>query len=139
LSTGHAPWARAPRAVRGRQVVHDPVADLDSPPGDVYQPGDSAIPGRPAARQGRVCHPHRAGAPPVVHKDIADLAPEQEEEGEAIPLHEGKSLWTARVNARSRDRAGDRIELGVDTRNLHFFDPDSGLAIGVKQAAELRP
>ena len=70
-------------------------------------------------------------APPVEHKDLADLAPEQEEkEGAAIPLHAGKSLWTARVNARSPVRAGDRIELGVDTRNLHFFDPDSGLAIG---------
>jgi multiple sugar transport system ATP-binding protein len=78
-------------------------------------------------------------APPVVHKDVADLAPEQEEEGAAIPLHEGKSLWTARVNARSRVRSGDRIELGVDTRNLHFFDPDSGLAIGVRQAAEPMP
>jgi multiple sugar transport system ATP-binding protein len=74
-------------------------------------------------------------APPVEHKDIADLAPEKEEEGAAISLHEGKSLWTARVNARSQVRAGDRIELGVDTRNLHFFDPDSGLAIGAKQAA----
>ncbi len=69
-------------------------------------------------------------APPVEHKDLADLVPEQEEEGSAIPLHAGKSLWTARVNARSSVRAGDRIELGVDTRNLHFFDPDSGLAIG---------
>ena len=70
-------------------------------------------------------------APPVEHKDLADLVPEQEEkEGAAIPLHAGKSLWTARVNARSPVRAGDRIELGVDTRNLHFFDPDSGLAIG---------
>ena len=69
-------------------------------------------------------------APPVEHKDLADLVPEQEEEGSAIPLHAGKSLWTARVNARSPVRAGDRIELGVDTRNLHFFDPDSGLAIG---------
>jgi multiple sugar transport system ATP-binding protein len=74
-------------------------------------------------------------APPVEHKDIADLAPEKEEEGAAISLHEGKSLWTARVNARSQVRAGDRIELGVDTRNLHFFDPDSGLAIGARQAA----
>jgi multiple sugar transport system ATP-binding protein len=69
-------------------------------------------------------------APPFEHKDLADLVPEQEEEGSAIPLYEGKSLWTARVNARSPVRAGDRIELGVDTRNLHFFDPDSGLAIG---------
>jgi hypothetical protein len=47
-----------------------------------------------------------------------------------MPLHEGKSLWTARVSARSGIRAGDRIELGVDTSNMHFFAPDSGLAIG---------
>jgi multiple sugar transport system ATP-binding protein len=78
-------------------------------------------------------------APPVEHKDVADLAPGQEEDGAAIPLYEGKSLWTARVNARSPVRAGAQIELGVDTRNLHFFDPGSGLAIGVKQAAESRP
>ena len=68
-------------------------------------------------------------APPVEHKDLADLVPEQEEEGSASSLFDGKSLWTARVNARSPVRVGDRIELGVDTRNLHFFDPDSGLAI----------
>ena len=77
-------------------------------------------------------------APPVEHKDLADLVPEQEEEGAAIPLHAGKSLWTARVNARSGVRAGDRIELGVDTRNMHFFDPDSGLAIGGKKIADSR-
>ena len=68
-------------------------------------------------------------APPVEHPDLADLATDQDEAG-SIPLHAGKSLWTARVNARSQVRAGDRIELGVDTRNLHFFDPETGLAIG---------
>ena len=68
-------------------------------------------------------------APPVVHKDVADLAPQDEEDEPEIPLYEGKSLWTARVSARSKVRAGDRTELGVDTRNLHFFDPDSGLAV----------
>ena len=68
-------------------------------------------------------------APPVVHKDVADLAPQDEEDESEIPLYEGKSLWTARVSARSKVRAGDRTELGVDTRNLHFFDPDSGLAV----------
>jgi len=39
---------------------------------------------------------------------------------------EGKSLWTARVNAGSSVRAGDRIELAVDTSNMHFFDPTAG-------------
>jgi multiple sugar transport system ATP-binding protein len=77
-------------------------------------------------------------APPVVHKDVADLSAQGEEDESAIPLYEGKSLWTARVSARSQARSGDRIELGVDTRNLHFFDPESGLAIGDKQAAEPR-
>jgi multiple sugar transport system ATP-binding protein len=74
-------------------------------------------------------------APPVEHKDVADLAPQDEEDESAIPLYEGKSLWTARVDAHSPVRAGDRIEIGVDTRNLHFFDPGTGLAIGGKQPA----
>jgi multiple sugar transport system ATP-binding protein len=73
--------------------------------------------------------------PPVEHKDVADLAPREEEDESAIPLYEGKSLWTAQVSARSGVRAGDRIELEVDTRNLHFFDPGSGLAIGGEQSA----
>ena len=72
-------------------------------------------------------------APPVEHKDVADLAPQGEEDESAIPLYDGKSLWTAQVSARSKVRAGHRAELGVDTRNLHFFDPGSGLAIGGKR------
>ena len=77
-------------------------------------------------------------APPVEHKDVADLGPQGEDDESGIPLHEGKSLWTARVNARSSVRPGDRIELGVDTSNMHFFDPDSGLAIGGKKPAGSR-
>jgi multiple sugar transport system ATP-binding protein len=78
-------------------------------------------------------------APPVEHKDVADLGPQGEEDDSAIPLYEGKSLWTARVNAGSGVRAGDRIELAVDTSNMHFFDPDSGLAIGARKTAGARP
>jgi multiple sugar transport system ATP-binding protein len=78
-------------------------------------------------------------APPVEHKDLIDLVPKAEEGGATVPLYQGKSVWTARVDAHIQVRPGDRIELGVDTRNLYFFDPDSGLAIGNKQAAEPRP
>jgi len=42
----------------------------------------------------------------------------------------GKSLWTARVAARSGIRPGKPIELAVHTSNLQFFDPGSGLSIG---------
>ncbi|GAA4070954.1 sn-glycerol-3-phosphate ABC transporter ATP-binding protein UgpC [Actinomadura miaoliensis] len=76
-------------------------------------------------------------APPVEHKDTADLA-EDAAEGDgdgAIPLTDNKALWTARVNARSHVRPGQAVELAVDTRRLHFFDPASGLAIGHPDAS----
>ncbi len=78
-------------------------------------------------------------APPVEHKDVADLAPATEEGEAAAPLYKDKSVWTARVDASSAARAGDRVELGVDTRSLYFFDPCSGLAIGNKPAPAPRP
>ena len=70
------------------------------------------------------------GAPPVQHKDTAAFGGNAETDDSAMPLAEGKSLWTARASARSRITAGSPIELSVDTANLHFFDTDSGLAIG---------
>ncbi|MFI0418479.1 ABC transporter ATP-binding protein [Spongiactinospora sp. 9N601] len=68
-------------------------------------------------------------APPVEHKDTV-AAKDADEDGEPIPLAGDKSLWTARVNARSHVRPGQQTELVVDTHNLHFFDQGSGLAIG---------
>jgi multiple sugar transport system ATP-binding protein len=69
-------------------------------------------------------------APPVEHKDTADLAADAEQDEASIPLAAGKSVWTARVNARSPARPGASLELAVDTSNMHFFDPRSGLTIG---------
>jgi len=69
-------------------------------------------------------------APPVEHKDTVAAAHDGDEEEAALPLTGDKSLWTARVNARSHVRPGQSIELIIDTRNLHFFDVESGLAIG---------
>ncbi|MCK2217343.1 sn-glycerol-3-phosphate ABC transporter ATP-binding protein UgpC [Actinomadura sp. ATCC 31491] len=69
-------------------------------------------------------------APPVEHKDTVAAADTGDDEEAALPLAGDKSLWTARVNARSHARPGQNIDLVVDTHNLHFFDPSSGLAIG---------
>ncbi|HEX4059602.1 MAG TPA: sn-glycerol-3-phosphate ABC transporter ATP-binding protein UgpC [Streptosporangiaceae bacterium] len=76
-------------------------------------------------------------APPVEHASIAEAAKGEEGEDEAaIALAGGKSLWTARVAARSSVSPGSPIELAVDTSNLHFFDPVSGLSIGHPAADE---
>jgi multiple sugar transport system ATP-binding protein len=73
-------------------------------------------------------------APPVQHAALGEAVSEGDDE--TLPLVAGKSLWTARVAARSRISSGQPIELAVDTSNLQFFDPDSGLSIGHPQAAQ---
>jgi multiple sugar transport system ATP-binding protein len=75
-------------------------------------------------------------APPVEHPSITDAAQGDEGEDEtAVALAGGKSVWTARVAARSSARPGSPVELAVDTSNLHFFDPVSALSIGHPQAS----
>jgi multiple sugar transport system ATP-binding protein len=68
-------------------------------------------------------------APPVQHASITE-ARTDEGEDEAIPLGDNKTLWTARVAARSAIRPSSAATLAVDTSNLQFFDPATGLSIG---------
>lgn len=78
-------------------------------------------------------------APPVRHKDVADLAhddTDDEQNADAMPMGD-RSMWTARVNARSGVRPGSDVELAIDTSHLHYFDTESGLAIGHPEAAGL--
>jgi len=70
-------------------------------------------------------------APPVRHASISEITGDpDEEDAAAVVLASGRSLWTARVAARSKVRAGQPAELAVNTSNLQFFDPSSALAIG---------
>ena len=71
-------------------------------------------------------------APPVEHASITQAAATDDgsDDETVAALIGGKTLWTARVSARSRVRPGSPIQLTVDTHNLQFFDPDSGLSIG---------
>ncbi|WP_017611920.1 ABC transporter ATP-binding protein [Nocardiopsis salina] len=73
-------------------------------------------------------------APPVRHEDAAALAKDaagDEGNGDAaLPLGSEGSQFTARVSPRSNVTPGGTISLSVDVTQLHFFDQDSGLAIG---------
>jgi multiple sugar transport system ATP-binding protein len=69
-------------------------------------------------------------APPVRHASITDAQRADAEEDSSAVLGSGKSLWTARVSSRSAIRPGQSAALAVNTANLQFFDPDTGLAIG---------
>jgi multiple sugar transport system ATP-binding protein len=67
---------------------------------------------------------------PIVEHSSLSQAISDENDDSAIALAGGKSQWTARVAARSHVKPGEQIELAIDTSDLHFFDPDSGLSIG---------
>ncbi len=68
-------------------------------------------------------------APPVQHASITEARADDGDD-EAIPLADNKTLWTARVAARSVIKPGSSVTLAVDTSNLQFFDPATGLSIG---------
>jgi multiple sugar transport system ATP-binding protein len=68
-------------------------------------------------------------APQVQHASITQ-ARADEGEDEAIPLAADKTQWTGRVAARSSIKPGSPAVLAIDTSNLQFFDPTSGLSIG---------
>jgi len=53
-------------------------------------------------------------------------APETESQ---VGVEEGKTILVARFSARSRVHQGETTEVAVDTEELHFFDPETGLGI----------
>jgi multiple sugar transport system ATP-binding protein len=63
--------------------------------------------------------------------DVRELAEDVGDPGEA-PLtgaDGSESLLVGRFGSRTRVKEGDTAEVAVDTRSLHFFDPESGLGI----------
>ena len=49
----------------------------------------------------------------------------------------GRALFTARVDAQTAARVGGVLELAVDARRFHFFDPDTGARLAASGATEL--
>jgi hypothetical protein len=71
-----------------------------------------------------VTQPHHDGAALHVGTDAPGL-------GETVPVFlrvpRGPGSWPP--SPRSRVRAGDQVEVVVDTERMHFFDPETGNTI----------
>ena len=71
-------------------------------------------------------------AKPAVTEDIRELAQDVTGSVDAAPQlsnEEGRTIMVGRFSPRSRVREGDTVEIAVDARALHFFDPETGLGI----------
>jgi multiple sugar transport system ATP-binding protein len=67
-------------------------------------------------------------ARPAVTDEVRELA--EDAGDDRVPQkHDEQATLVGRFSARSRVRIGDTVEVAVDTRALHFFDPETGLGI----------
>jgi multiple sugar transport system ATP-binding protein len=62
-------------------------------------------------------------------EDVRELAKDAGTEGLAERDRESGATMVGSFGARSRVRVGDAVDVAVDTRALHFFEPESGLGI----------
>jgi multiple sugar transport system ATP-binding protein len=124
----------------GRKVVvgirpenlEDAALSADSAP-DRRLRGDVQL--REALGSELVVH-FNVDAPPALTEDVRELAQDLGDERAVQEAAEGGAAETtvvARFDPHSGVREGEVAEIAVDTRALHFFDPDSGMGIYDKQ------
>ena len=61
-------------------------------------------------------------------EDVRELAEDVGVEAVGVTEHDGATI-VGRFSPRSRVKVGDTVDAVVDTRSLHFFDPETGLGI----------
>jgi multiple sugar transport system ATP-binding protein len=71
------------------------------------------------------------------HVDAPPITAEVLEAASEGSLQQGQALFTARVDAQTAARVGETMELAVDARRFHFFDPETGARLSQSGAAEL--
>ncbi len=68
-------------------------------------------------------------AKPVLTKDVKEALGEEAVEAEAEAARRGHRRFIARLDRTTRVREREQARLAVDTRRLHFFDPQTGRGI----------
>jgi multiple sugar transport system ATP-binding protein len=72
-------------------------------------------------------------APPAITDEVRELQEDAGTEGggPGAPTQEegGRTTMVGRFGARSKAAKGEKVRVAVDTRALHFFDPETGMGI----------
>jgi multiple sugar transport system ATP-binding protein len=76
-------------------------------------------------------------APRVVAEAVQAAAVDLGDDEGALFADDQRSLFTARVDGEVPIRPGSAVELAVDVRRMHFFDPTTGDVVGAGRAAPM--
>jgi multiple sugar transport system ATP-binding protein len=71
----------------------------------------------------------KVDAPPALTDDVRELAADVGDERKVAGEGGEHTTMVGRFDPHSKVKEGDTAEVVVDTRSLHFFDPESGLGI----------
>jgi multiple sugar transport system ATP-binding protein len=77
-------------------------------------------------------------APRVTAEAVRAASDEGDDAGKLFA--DNRAVFTAALDARHGSASGSEVELAVDPRRLHFFDPATGLALaGAPRSSQLVP
>jgi len=114
-------------------AVNAPMTST-TPPGSIAPdtPSDRRLHGRvelTEALGSEVMVHFTVDAPPALTDDVRELAADVGDERRVTGEAGEHTTLVGRFDPHSKVKEGDTAEVAVDTRSLHFFDPESGLGI----------
>jgi multiple sugar transport system ATP-binding protein len=117
----------------GREVVLGiRPEDLEDASLETSTPADRRLQGQVVLRESlgsEVMVHFKVDAKQALTEDVRELAEDVGAPGELDAVGGDGATLVGRFGARTRVRPGDSAEVAVDTRSLHFFDPDTGAGI----------
>ena len=126
------------RTFEGREIVLGiRPEDLEDASLDKEAPPDRRMRGRVELREAlgsEIMVHFTIEAPPAVTEDVRELARDVGDESTVDAKAEAShTTMVGRFSPRTEVRPGDVLEVSLDTRSLHFFDPESGMGIYKEQ------